>query len=38
LINRREHAHAQKRGGGKVRGDSIWALTGENNLFHEQPF
>ena len=37
LINRREREHAQKRGGGKVRGDSIWTQTGENNLFHEQP-
>jgi len=37
LIDRRREQHAQKRGGGKVRGDSVWAQTGENNLFYEQP-
>jgi RNA polymerase sigma factor (sigma-70 family) len=37
LINYRERQHAQKRGSGKVRGDSIWAQTGENNIFLEQP-
>jgi len=37
LINRREREHAQKRGGGKVRGDSIWTQAGDNNIFHEQP-
>ena len=37
LINRRKEQHAQKRGGGNVRGDSIWAQTGDDNIFHEQP-
>ena len=37
LINRQEREYAKKRGSGKVRGDSIWANTGENNLFLEQP-
>jgi len=36
LINLRQKVFAQKRGGGNVRGDSIWVQTGENNLFHEQ--
>ena len=36
LINYREQQHAQKRGSGKVRGDSIWAST-RDNVFHEQP-
>jgi len=35
-INLREKMDAQKRGGGNVRGDSIWIQKGENNLFHEQ--
>ena len=37
LINLREKHFAQKRGGGKVRGDSIWEQSGEDNMFHEQP-
>ena len=36
LINLREGQHTQKRGGGNVRGDSIWVQTGEGNIFHEQ--
>ena len=37
LINLREQQHTAKRGGGNVRGDSIWVQTGENNIFLEQP-
>jgi len=36
LINLREGQHTLKRGGGNVRGDSIWVQTGERNIFHEQ--
>jgi DNA-directed RNA polymerase specialized sigma24 family protein len=36
LINLREEQHTQKRGGGDVRGDSIWAQTSEENVFHQQ--
>jgi DNA-directed RNA polymerase specialized sigma24 family protein len=36
LVNLRQKVCAQKRGGGDVRGDSIWVQTGENNFFHEQ--
>jgi len=35
-LNLREKMGAQKRGGGSVRGDSIWVQAGENNLLHEQ--
>jgi RNA polymerase sigma factor (sigma-70 family) len=37
LIHRREREYAQKRGGGNVRGDSVWAQAGENGRFHKQP-
>ena len=36
LIDRRRRQHAQKRGGGNVRGESIWAQTGEDSGLHEQ--
>ena len=36
LINERQSQLAQKRGGGNVRGDSIWCQTGDDNFFHEQ--
>ena len=36
LVDRRRRQYAQKRGSGKVRGDSIWTQTGDDNLFHEQ--
>jgi len=36
LINLRERVMAQKRGGGNVRGDSIWTQTSEDNFFHQQ--
>jgi RNA polymerase sigma factor (sigma-70 family) len=34
LINHREQQHALKRGGGNVRGDSIWTQGGDENVFH----
>ena len=36
LVNLRQKVFAQKRGGGNVRGDSIWVQTGEDNFFQEQ--
>ena len=36
LINLRQKMFAQKRGGGNVRGDSIWMQTGENDFFQRQ--
>ena len=36
LIDRRRRQHAQKRGSGMVRGDSIWTQAGDDNLFYEQ--
>jgi len=36
LIDRRRRQQAQKRGGGNVRGESIWAQAGEDSGLHEQ--
>ena len=36
LLDRRRRQQAQKRGGGNVRGESIWAQTGEDCGLHEQ--
>ena len=36
LLDRRRRQQAQKRGGGNVRGESIWAQTGEDSGLHEQ--